>query len=201
MFDILMLRLFGKWKRSYVAEVVFKGKKVLDVGCGFGDFLKFNPKKFVGIDINADALRSCKEEGFEVHNASVTKIPFSNDSFDGVNCQQVIEHLTAPDAYGMLTEINRVLKKGGLLVISTEMVTKRFWNTFSHIKPYPPTAIKKLLRHSGQETFGKLSSLKVERVYYSGIPFKNSFLSLFFTLLAHYLGIGRINYTMILRKL
>jgi ubiquinone/menaquinone biosynthesis C-methylase UbiE len=201
MIDIIFSRLNGEWKTSYLAEKLFKGKKVLDVGSGLGDFLKFDPKNFVGIDINDEVLEICKKRGLHAKKASVKQMPFPDEHFDGINCQQVIEHLTPEDAFKMMQEMTRVLKKGGRIAISTEMVTKRFWNTFSHIRPYPPGAIRKLLRPSGQETFEKMENLSIERIYYSGIPFKIGILSIIATLLAHYLGIGRINYTMILRKI
>ena len=200
MIDIILARIKGEWKTSYVAEKLFKGKKVLDVGSGMGDFLKFDKKNFTGIDINEEALAHCKKQGLHVKKASVTNTPFPDKTFEGVNCQQVIEHLTPEDAFKMMQEMTRILKKGGRIALSTEMVTKRFWNTFSHIRPYPPGAIRKLLRPKGQETFEKIGNLEIERVYYSGAPFKSGLLSLLTTLAAHFLGIGRINYTMILRK-
>lgn len=200
MIDIIISRMRSEWKRSYIAEKLFSGKKVLDVGSGLGDFLKFDPKNFTGIDINEEVLEICRKNGYNVKKASVTKIPFDDDSFDGVNCQQVIEHLIPEDAFKMANEMTRVVKKEGLIVISTEMVTKIFWNTFSHIRPYPPGAIQKLLKPSGQETFEKLNNLEIVRIYYSGTPYRSSVLSLLSTLLAHFLGIGRVNYTMILRK-
>lgn len=200
MLDIIISRLKGEWKRSYIAEKLFKGKKVIDVGSGLGDFLKFDPVNFVGIDINDEVIAISRKQGLKVKKASVRKMPFPSNSFDGANCQQVIEHLTPEDAFAMMKEMTRVIKTGGLIVISTEMVTRRFWNTFSHIRPYPPGAIRKLLRPSGQETFEKVGDLAVQRIYYAGAPFKSSILSLISTLIAHYLGIGRVNYTMILRK-
>lgn len=198
MLRIIWSRLLGEWKTSYVAEKLFEEKKVLDVGAGMGDFLKYDKENFTGIDINEEALAYCKKQGFHVKKASVTSIPFPDESFDGVNCQQVIEHLTPDNAFKMMKEITRVLKSGGKAVISTEMVTKRFWDTFSHIRPYPPGAIRKLLRPKGQETFEKLTELEIEYTYYSGVPC--GIFSLFTTLAANLLGIGRINYTMILRK-
>jgi len=201
MIDIIASKLRGEWKTSYIAEKIFNGKKVVDIGCGFGDFLKFDKENFVGVDINEEALAACKKQGLQVKKASVTKIPFKDETFDGANCQQVIEHLTPDDAFKMMKEMTRVVRKGGLIVISTEMVTTRFWNTFSHVKPYPPGAIQKLLKPSGQETFEKIGNLEIENIYYSGMPSKSGVLSIFSTLVAHFLGIGRINYTMILKKL
>lgn len=200
MLDILISRLRGEWKKSYIAEKLFRNKKVIDIGSGLGDFLAFDPVHFVGIDINDEVLAISKKRGFTVKKANVAQIPYPDETFDGANCQQVIEHLTPEDAFAMMQEMTRVIKSGGLIVISTEMVTKRFWNTFSHIRPYPPLAIKKLLRPRGQETFEKIDNLTIKRIYYAGAPFKNSLLSLLSTLIAHYLGIGRINYTMILKK-
>ena len=45
------------------------------------------------------------------------RIPFPSNSFDYVVCTEVIEHLWNPD--NLLSEINRVLKTSGVLVLST----------------------------------------------------------------------------------
>jgi ubiquinone/menaquinone biosynthesis C-methylase UbiE len=198
MLRLIWSRLLGEWKTSYVGEKLFKGKKVLDVGSGMGSFLKYDRKNFIGIDINDEALEYCKKEGLNVKKATVTKLPFKDASFDAVNCSQVIEHLTPEDAYQMMREIARILKPGGKLALSTEMVTKVFWNTFSHTRPYPPGAIKKLIGAKGQETFEKLQQFEIEYIYYYGMEYGP--LTILTTLAANFLGIFRLNYTMILRK-
>lgn len=189
---------------SYLAHVICRGKKTLDVGCGFGHFLVHDRDNFYGIDINQEALAFCRDEGFRVAMAGVDRIPFPDDTFDRVIALQVIEHLYADSAYRLLSESCRVLAPGGLLALSTDLATKRFWNTFSHIRPYPPESLSKILTsdpgHRGQETFEKGIPLEILGIYFNGRFFRNSILTALSQLLANLLRVFAGNYTVILKK-
>lgn len=198
-----MLRIFIEAYLSGTGSIsahLLKGKKTLDIGCGTGDFLRYDTKNFVGVDVNVEAIAVAKSRGLNVTKGNATKLPFGNDCFGGVHCRQVIEHLGPDEAYKMLKEVHRVLKTGGLAILATEMPTNEFWNTFSHIRPYPPAAIRKITGKAGQETFEKIEGLKEIGVYYTGPTFKSKWLTLLSNLLAHYLRIGRRNYFMLLTK-
>lgn len=56
------------------------------------------------------------------------RLPYKNSEFDNVVCAEVLEHLENP--HNLLREFNRVLRKGGILVISTPNIA----NVFSRIK-------------------------------------------------------------------
>ena len=98
------------------------GDKVLDLGCGSGESgstvkNKFNAKVY-GIDINKQAVNKAKEKGLIAQISDVEqRWPFQNNFFDSIICTQMIEHLINPDFF--LTESKRVLKKKGLLIITT----------------------------------------------------------------------------------
>ena len=90
--------------------------KVLDVGCGIGDFLKYrknNPT--IGIDINKSIVAYCKSQGLNVISFEDGKIGFDDDSFDGVVLDNVLEHIEDPSM--LLYEIRRVLKNDGTFII------------------------------------------------------------------------------------
>ena len=97
--------------------------KILDVGCGRGEvskaIKKYRPDLEVwAIDIGRAALEQAKKEpsGVNFTYGSAYKIPFPNDTFDAVLTFDVIEHLGDPSLG--LSEIKRVLKKKGVLVLS-----------------------------------------------------------------------------------
>jgi SAM-dependent methyltransferase len=144
-----------------------KGKKVLDMGCGDGVHLALNPKNWVGIDINENTVRIAMERGYNVVQGSVTECPFEDGSFDAILAYQLIEHLNPDDAYGMLSEMKRLLKKGGIAYI-TSPLPPDVWKTFTHIKPYHPRAIQKILTYEVKETKTGLKGLKLEYVVYFG---------------------------------
>lgn len=88
--------------------------KTLDVGCGIGDFLGLR-KNVVGTDINSKTVDYCKSMGYDVHLMLPDVLPFSDDSFDSIILDNVIEHISDPSM--LLVEIARVLKVGGIFVV------------------------------------------------------------------------------------
>jgi SAM-dependent methyltransferase len=94
---------------------------ILDAGCGTGMILS-QLKKYsrpLGIDISAYALYFCKKRGLNrLSQASVTAMPFKENYFDAILNLDVICHQYVNDDYGALTEIYRILKKNGKLIIN-----------------------------------------------------------------------------------
>lgn len=88
--------------------------RVLDVGCGIGDFLDSYPGA-VGVDINARAVDWCRRKGLDARQMEVDHLPFDDASFQGVVLDNVLEHVKDPTE--LLKEIRRVLVPGGRLVV------------------------------------------------------------------------------------
>jgi ubiquinone/menaquinone biosynthesis C-methylase UbiE len=95
------------------------GLRILDVGCGFGGFVKLCRDKgyeAFGTDIDKDKLRiasmlypNLPAEWLKFGNAR--EIPFESETFDLVTLFFVLEHIQCLD--DMVAEIYRVLKPGG----------------------------------------------------------------------------------------
>lgn len=106
-------------KRNYLLEIflsVFekeKRGKVLDIGCGNGDYA-YNLNK-MGFDVLAgdmDVDRFRYKDQIKFQKCNITeKLPFTDNSFDFVLLAEVIEHLRNP--YDVIKELNRILKPGG----------------------------------------------------------------------------------------
>lgn len=103
----------------------YKPKKILDVGCGRGFYLKalslFKfPKEIHGIDINKDYLKVakniCNDNRVFIQQANIYSLPFPNNYFDFIIASEILEHLKNDIA--ALLEIKRVLKPKGLVVIT-----------------------------------------------------------------------------------
>jgi len=98
-------------------------KKVLDLGCADCAFLTGLQKSFpnvslTGADNSSLVEKKCLSLSLEFKQANFEKeLPFSNNSFDLISCQQVIEHLQDPEFF--VTEISRILKSNSFLLIST----------------------------------------------------------------------------------
>lgn len=119
-----------------------KGKKFLEVGCGLGYFsnIAFKSGAMVtGIDIGPNLVKINKKltpKGtFKV--ASASNLPFKDNSFDIVLSTEVIEHVA--NQKKALSEMSRVVKKGGILVLTTpNKMYKPLFDLLSlmNIRPY-----------------------------------------------------------------
>ncbi|QIG48825.1 methyltransferase domain-containing protein [Nordella sp. HKS 07] len=110
--------------RYFLAERIAKGKDVLDIACGEGfgsNILARSAKSVVGVDISENAVthatRKYASEKAYFRLGSVTKIPLKDHSVDMVVSFETIEHIAEHEE--MMAEIKRVLRPGGLLIIST----------------------------------------------------------------------------------
>lgn len=97
-------------RKDFIRQNMFG--RILDVGCEDGQLHKFiiNNDMF-GIDIKP------KKYTERVTKGSAENMPYSNSSFDTIIAGEVIEHLKKIDFF--LKETKRVLKKNGIIIIST----------------------------------------------------------------------------------
>lgn len=120
----------GWWKsmllRYGLAMHFSKGKEVLETcsGLGWGTYLLDSvAKNVICIEIDKKALdlskRLWRTQKTTFVNASVLRIPTTDNRFDVVTAMESIEHFTLGDIKVYLGEIYRVLKKGGLLIGSS----------------------------------------------------------------------------------
>ena len=120
---------FNSSKIKKVVELfeVHERGKILDIGCGDGDFSKAIAKKtgasLYGIDISRDCIKKARSKGIEAKCVDIDGaiLPFEDSLFDAVFCGDTIEHIF--DTEKLVSEINRMLKPGGYLVISIPNVT------------------------------------------------------------------------------
>jgi ubiquinone/menaquinone biosynthesis C-methylase UbiE len=99
------------------------GMRVLDVGCGEGRFaaaLAQAGALVVGLDVAEEPLRRARERhpALELRRVGEgERWPFADSSFDLVWAGEVIEHVA--DTAAWLSELRRVLRSGGILLLST----------------------------------------------------------------------------------
>ncbi len=89
---------------------------VLDVGCNFGalvSYLRPFCREVVGIDVNAEAIRSSAVEGLLVMDGRKTDFP--DEHFTKIVSSHTIEHIT--DLPALFREVERILKPGGEVVL------------------------------------------------------------------------------------
>ena len=88
------------------------GTRVLDAGCGEGVLVDEYAGRLdiSGVDANYSSAR--------VVSGSITHLPFPEASFERALCLDVLEHLPYEDQPRALTELHRVLRPGGELLVS-----------------------------------------------------------------------------------
>ena len=110
-------------RRRFLLERVRTGDRVLDVGCGEGRFaseLVRAGASVVGIDVAEEPLRRARARDPELDLRLVAEDgpwELADASFDVVWAGEVIEHVA--DTAAWLSEVRRVLRSGGSLLVST----------------------------------------------------------------------------------
>jgi len=106
-----------------------KNKRILDLGCGFGDYSRFlydmGAKEVVGIDASEKMIQRAKENKGErnisYYRMPIEEISFDKNSFDLVISNIVIHYIE--DVNQLFKKINELITKEGTFVFSTEHPT------------------------------------------------------------------------------
>ncbi len=132
----LNIRLFNTYNTiiKKILKQDLSGENI-DLGCGDGYFSK------------VCASKGIKSYSYDYPKFDIEKdiLPHRDNSIDFVTMNAVIEHISNPSH--ILSEINRVLKAGGLIFVRTpnwRLDYKNFYNDPTHVKPYTPDTLKNI---------------------------------------------------------
>ncbi len=120
-------------------------RDVLECGCGTGLLLERIAKfarRATGVDLSPGMLEKARARGLDVDEASVTALPFEDETFDVTCSFKVLAHVE--DIRGALSEMTRVTRRGGV-------VLAEFYN---------PISFRALAKYFGPA--GKISARKKE---------------------------------------
>ncbi|OGW41049.1 MAG: hypothetical protein A2Y97_13230 [Nitrospirae bacterium RBG_13_39_12] len=130
-----IVEFFRKLRCRRIKNLFYKGR-ILDIGCARGLFLSLMREegwKTFGLELNDNTAHHARNViGLDVKSGNLSDAHFGVQSFDVITIWHVLEHLSDPIL--TINECNRILKKGGKLVIAvpnTESlqakISGRFW--------------------------------------------------------------------------
>lgn len=141
---------WGRYGRRTIERLGLNGdERVLDVCCGSGASAipaAEIARSVVGVDLAENLLELARSKAkarnlanIEFQSGDITQLPFETESFDVVVC--VFGIFFVPDMPFALTELKRVLRRGGKLAITTwgprffEPANTEFWNCIRDVRP------------------------------------------------------------------
>lgn len=149
-------------KFSVFRRLVEPGSRILDFGCGLGDFIRVcseNQYDVFGYDISSYAAQFVRKRyGVPVTSSTLRKNLFKKEFFDAIVSYDVLEHV--PNFKELTTFFHHWLKSGSLLMLTTPNIESwdarifgRYWYGFSkipeHINYFSPHSITLLLESNG----------------------------------------------------
>lgn len=119
--------------------------RLLDVGCGSKPYQKLfsSVTHYDGLEIDTPANRLSKRADYFYDGNT---FPFEDEAYDGVICNQVLEHVFNPDQF--LKEIRRVLKPNGNLLLTVPFVWDEHEQPWDYAR-YSSFGLKSLLEKNG----------------------------------------------------
>jgi SAM-dependent methyltransferase len=162
--------LFTEIERGSRAEVAghaagyvacFEGLgPVVDLGCGRGEFLSVATQHGIsayGVDSDPVAVDACRALGLDARREDLFShlAGLAGDSVGGVFCSQVVEHLPPDMIPGLMRDVARVVRPGGVAVVETPNPASfathvhSFWRDPTHTRPVPEPALSFAARTAG----------------------------------------------------
>ena len=139
-------------KERLLFKEVKRAGKVLDIGCGTGDFLAYcKVKKWdtFGIEPSEKAKAIAQKKGVAFFN-SLDEIP--DNTFDAITLWHVLEHVPDLDFY--INQISRIAKPGATIIVAVPNFKsydanfyKQYWAAYDvprHLWHFSKTSIKNL---------------------------------------------------------
>ena len=119
-------RRMKPWKEAKFLfdKYILPGDRVLDAGCGCGQYAEFVKERggeYFGADVSKELIGIAKKRhpGLKFQTASVLNLPFPKNLFDKVYAIALLHAIPSQEFRTQaLEEMKRVLKRGGLLILS-----------------------------------------------------------------------------------
>ena len=168
-------RFWQRRRYAIVLGMLGRADSVLDVGCGSSKILEALPHA-VGLDLNFKPLRFRRQTNRLVVNGDVHRLPFRDGTFGAVICSEMLEHV--PFDARIFTELARVLRPGGVLLVGTPDYGRwqwpfiEWWYTrllpgahgHDHVQRYTEASLRTRLEEFGFEPLEAQSIWRAELI-------------------------------------
>lgn len=173
------------WKAWYLKRFIhnfkeIKNKSVIEIGTGSGYMAIGLAKlgaKVMCCDLTISNLidlkkyaKTLKLKNMSFVCCSADKLPFLKSAFDYFIINAVLEHI--PNEKKVITEINRILKRGGGLMITVPMKYKYIFPPLLLINYLHDKRFGHLRRYDDVSLKTKFRSFQIKRCYFTGHPLK-----------------------------
>jgi 2-polyprenyl-3-methyl-5-hydroxy-6-metoxy-1,4-benzoquinol methylase len=146
-----------------ILNLIDKNKKIIDIGCGRGEFLELlkenGYKNLTGIDTNKEMLNEIKYKEIQIFTDDgiefLKKQPFKSAGV--ISSFHMIEHIEFEKVLTLIKEAFRVLDDNGILILETpnpenlKVASENFYLDYTHIKPIPMELLKFTVEFAGFE--------------------------------------------------
>lgn len=164
-----------KWEFNKSVNIIqaFRGKRVLDIGCGDGNFLDLLVRQdkslsVIGYEFNPDVAEISRSKGHVVHSGEFSSAFHDTAPFDVVCMFQVIEHLSDPAS--IIHQVRDILVPNGILIIAVPDANgpiRHFSTALTDIPPHHVSRWSKSVFIKGMPKFG----FRVLDIKYEPLPF------------------------------
>lgn len=157
---VLMEHFFDKLRRHSPGL-----KKVLEIGCGTGDFLAWLQSK--GLEVSgvefAESANRVKYDG-PLFVGRMEDINLEDASYDAILLLNVIEHLSDPQV--VLRKIRRALKPGGILLLRHPNSDLFFFRPYWLAVEVPKYIVHRVQARTGRRTRFTIAGFQNQHLFY-----------------------------------
>jgi SAM-dependent methyltransferase len=152
---------------EYLQKYVKENATVLDLGCGYGDFVKgIKAESKFAIDLNDNLKMFFEKEKIKFISQSVlTEFAIPENSVDVVFASNLFEHFSDDELEKMMNNIDKILKPNGRIILLQPNIYyayKEYWDDYTH---------KKAFSHVSLADFLMAHDFQIIKFYKKFIPF------------------------------
>lgn len=133
-----------------LSKYIRSSDTVIDIGCGFGDFIsQVNCKERIAVDINRNEWTNFSERIKFIHSDSSDLNSIPRNSVDVVFSSNLFEHLNKHQLDLTLKEIYRIMRPGSKLIIiqpNYRYCYREYFDDYTHISVFSHISLSDLLK-------------------------------------------------------